>query len=128
MSFAKSARRFARIGSRHDAALYGGQKEDGTCDADGFNLSISGTKFREPFAIIRDEAQALDLGFSHNVQATITLPRCSGITVVIETDGGQPATEFTYLPTGDVYRVVSQKVSPLTGKNRLGLRRLPLTA
>lgn len=128
--FAASAKRFANQGARHTAAVYGGNPDDGSCDAQGNNLQLVGgsaRKFRAAFNILRNEAQAIEMGFSHLVQAAISLPAALKIPVTVEIDGGASGTEFVYLPTGDTYRVTSAKGDPITGNQRLGLRRIPAT-
>lgn len=130
MSFAAAVRRFSRQGARHAAAVYGGNVDDGTCDATGNNLQVvtTGKKFRTPFNVFQNEAQAVELGFSHRVQASMSLPRSLGIAVTVEIDGGSSGTEFTWLATGEVFRVISAKSDPATGTQKIGLRRLPATA
>ena len=120
MSFANSARRFAQQVGRERAQIFGGTEADGTCLADGSNLSFESNgavrRFRAAFQE-RTSRELVEHGEQLVVGAVVSIPQSLNLGLVL-------GSRLTHLSTGKIYVVEDIKPAALSGESRCELRRL----
>ena len=126
MSFATAQRTFAKQAAAHRAASYGGTVEDGTCDANGNNLSVSvngtATPFRAAFSVFANERAAMDAGFERTCQARALIPDSLDLTLAI----GDVITALASgegFVAGDTFIINWTLKNPIAAETRIGMRK-----